>query len=75
MSATAAPRPRAERGGLRARLDAVLRVVRALIGVPDYDRYCAHMRQHHPGCAVMTRDEFARARMNDKYSRPGSRCC
>lgn len=49
--------------------------VRAIIGVPDYGRYLSHMRQAHPGDRVMTETEFNLARMNDRYSRPGTRCC
>ena len=75
MSARADAAPRAGLGGVRERIELVLRVVRTMIGVPDYDRYCAHMRERHPSCAPMTRDEFIRARMNDRYQRPGSRCC
>ena len=57
------------------RVRRVLRVVRAIIGEPDYDRYVAHMRDHHPGCEMASRDEFMRQRMESRYSRPGTRCC
>jgi uncharacterized short protein YbdD (DUF466 family) len=60
---------------LLARLQRVLRVIRSIIGAPDYERYVAHMESHHPGCAVMSRDEFMRQRLESRYSRPGSRCC
>ena len=50
-------------------------IVRRVIGVPDYERYLAHVRQCHPGTVPMTRPEFERARLDDKYSRPGQRCC
>jgi uncharacterized short protein YbdD (DUF466 family) len=60
---------------LRERVRRVLRVVRTMIGEPDYDRYVAHMRQHHPGCEMASRDEFMRQRMESRYSRPGTRCC
>jgi uncharacterized short protein YbdD (DUF466 family) len=58
-----------------ARVRRVLRVVRTVIGAPDYDRYIAHMRDHHPGCEVASRDEFMTQRLESRYSRPGSRCC
>ena len=48
--------------------------VRAVLGVPDYDRYLAHMRSAHPGDRVMSETEFRLARMNDRYNRT-SRCC
>ena len=50
-------------------------IVRRLIGVPDYERYVAHVRAMHPGCEPMPRDAFMRKRMEDRYSRPGARCC
>ena len=60
---------------LLARLRRVLRVVRTIIGAPDYDRYVQHMREHHPECALASRDEFMQQRLESRYSRPGSRCC
>jgi uncharacterized short protein YbdD (DUF466 family) len=50
-------------------------VVRRIVGVPDYDRYLAHVRSCHPGTEPMSRAEFERSRLEDKYSRPGQRCC
>ncbi|MGH7604753.1 MAG: YbdD/YjiX family protein [Gemmatimonadaceae bacterium] len=49
--------------------------LRAMLGVADYDRYLAHMRNVHPGDRVMTETEFTHAWMNDRYNRPGTRCC
>ena len=48
--------------------------VRAILGVPDYDRYLAHMRAAHPGDRVMSETEFRHTRMNERYNR-ASRCC
>jgi len=56
-------------------LERTLKVVRTVIGAPDYERYVAHMRDHHPECEVASRDEFMRQRLETRYSRPGSRCC
>lgn len=53
----------------------VAAVVRQIIGAPDYERYVEHARQCHPGDQVLSRDEFYRSIVNDKYSRPGQRCC
>jgi uncharacterized short protein YbdD (DUF466 family) len=50
-------------------------VIRRVIGVPDYERYVAHVRERHAGAAPMSREEFERSRLEDKYSRPGQRCC
>ena len=60
---------------LPAALKRVGDIVRRLVGVPDYDRYVAHVRECHPGQPPMSRDEFERSRLEDKYSRPGQRCC
>jgi uncharacterized short protein YbdD (DUF466 family) len=57
------------------RLHRVLAIVRTIIGVPDYEYYLRHMRARHPECAVLTQGEFARQRLEARYSRPGSRCC
>ena len=48
--------------------------VRAILGVPDYDRYLTHMRTAHPGDRIMSETEFRVTRMNDRYNRT-SRCC
>ena len=60
---------------LRARFAAVARVIRQIIGVPDYERYVAHLRAAHPGCEPVGREAFMQERLEARYSRPGSRCC
>ncbi|HEV2181618.1 MAG TPA: YbdD/YjiX family protein [Gemmatimonadaceae bacterium] len=60
---------------IRSHLAAAARIARSIVGAPDYDRYLAHMRRRHPAQRPLTRDEFARARMEDRYNRPGARCC
>lgn len=59
----------------RASIERAACVVRRIIGVPDYDRYLAHMAAHHPHATPLTSREFERQRLADRYSRPGSRCC
>ena len=66
---------RAGRQSVAAWLQQALRVVRTVIGAPDYDRYVAHMRERHPDCAIASRDEFMTHRLESRYSRPGNRCC
>lgn len=56
-------------------LDGIGRVLRAVLGVPDYERYVEHCRLHHPGTQLLTHDEFLHDRLDRKYSQPGSRCC
>jgi uncharacterized short protein YbdD (DUF466 family) len=58
-----------------SRVRRALRVLRTIIGAPDYERYIAHMRAQHPECDVVSRDEFMKQRLESRYSKPGSRCC
>ncbi len=60
---------------LSEKLRSLQSLVHRIIGAPDYEAYLSHVRQCHPEGAVMTRDEFVAARLADRYSRPGSRCC
>ena len=59
----------------RGPMAAIARVVRQIIGVPDYERYVAHLREAHPGCEPISRDEFMRERLEARYNKPGSKCC
>jgi uncharacterized short protein YbdD (DUF466 family) len=43
-------------------------------GERAYERYCAHVRAHHPERRVPSEKEFYLARLKEKYTRP-SRCC
>ena len=54
---------------------ALRRVLHQVIGAPDYERYVEHVQKCHPGQAILSRDEFATQRLEDRYSRPGNRCC
>ncbi len=62
-------------GGAAVRMQAWVRTLRTIIGVPDYDRYRRHMEANHPGCAILSPAEFAKERLEARYSKPGSRCC
>ena len=67
--------PESRLPSLAARMRSVARVVRTIIGAPDYDRYVAHARRCHPDRVPLSRDEFARERLQARYSQPGNRCC
>lgn len=56
-------------------VDSVARTLRAILGVPDYNRYLEHCRTHHPETDPMTQDQFSRDVFERKYSKPGTRCC
>jgi uncharacterized short protein YbdD (DUF466 family) len=60
---------------LRSRIDKVLRVVKTIIGVPDYERYLKLQCERHPDQTPLTKDEFYVDRMKAKYTRVGQRCC
>ena len=59
----------------RARLSALARALHRILGAPDYDAYLAHHARCHAGVAPLSRDEFVRRRQEERYSRPGARCC
>jgi uncharacterized short protein YbdD (DUF466 family) len=54
---------------------AIAKAIRQIVGVPDYDAYVRHMRAHHPEAELVTPDAFMRNCWEEKYSRPGHRCC
>ncbi len=56
-------------------LKQALAIVRRIIGVPDYEGYVAHVRDRHPGEIPLSRVEFERRCLEDRYNRPGTRCC
>jgi len=60
---------------LFTKISAGARIVRRVIGVPDYEAYVSHLRMCHPEAEPLSRDRFVRERMEARYSRPGSRCC
>ena len=59
---------------IRVRLARVGAIVRRILGVPDYERYLAHVQVAHPGQVPMTEKEFFRERLEGR-AKPGSRCC
>ena len=54
---------------------AAAQTLRTVVGAPDYERYVAHVRRHHPECRPLTREAFVRERLEARYSKPGARCC
>jgi uncharacterized short protein YbdD (DUF466 family) len=49
--------------------------VRRIAGMPDYAAYLAHLRQHHPECAVPNEREYYELYLQRRYEGTGSRCC
>ena len=60
---------------LRLTLARVGAILRAIVGAPDYERYCGHMRRRHPGAALLTAAEYVALRQRDRFERPGGKCC
>ena len=53
-----------------------LAAVELVAGLPDYDRYVAHLRLQHPQAEVLSRDAFFRARQQARFGAGGGlRCC
>ncbi|MBF0136621.1 MAG: putative selenoprotein [Magnetococcales bacterium] len=54
------------------------KAARLVVGMPDYENYVQHQRQHHPEQPVMTLAAFVQERQEARYGgrggRPG-RCC
>ena len=50
-------------------------LARQLIGAPDYERYLAHVRARHPGAEPIAYREFYQLRLEERYNRPGAKCC
>ncbi len=56
-------------------IERIAKVVRRVIGVPDYDAYLAHLAACHPDEAAVTRDVFHRDALVRRQAKVGSRCC
>ncbi|NNM52708.1 MAG: YbdD/YjiX family protein [Pseudomonadales bacterium] len=48
-------------------LDYVRRLIRALIGAPDYQAYYQHRQAAHPGEPVMSEQAFFMQRQSSRY--------
>ena len=57
------------------KLSSIARALRAVLGAPNYEQYLAHVRGSHAGRTPMSREQFVAERMENRYSKPGSRCC
>jgi uncharacterized short protein YbdD (DUF466 family) len=52
-----------------------VQTARLCCGVPDYDAYVKHLREHHPEREVPSYEEFFRERQVARYKGTGGRCC
>ncbi|MGD0991621.1 MAG: YbdD/YjiX family protein [Gemmatimonadales bacterium] len=52
------------------------RVVRQVVGAPDYERYLEHQAAHHPLCAPLTPREYYAEFVTRRFGSAGpTRCC
>jgi uncharacterized short protein YbdD (DUF466 family) len=57
------------------RLRKLLSSMKALVGMPDYDRYVEHRRVCHPGEPILSRQEHYVEYVQRRYGTGGGRCC
>ena len=69
--AGSAPRRPLELPGFQRLVSAL----KAVAGMPDYDRYLAHRQARHPGEPVLSRREHYEQYITGRYTRDGGRCC
>ena len=55
--------------------DTVRWYVRGVTRADAYDRYVAHLRDRHPGCAIPTERDFWRETYAQMERNPATRCC
>ncbi len=60
---------------LRARLQLLRQACRQMFGIPDFDRYCAHMQAKHPGAPLLSEREFHAMAIDRRYGAARPRCC
>jgi len=65
----------ASAGKLHRGIRALRQACRQIVGIPDHERYLAHMAEHHPGEPVLSREEYFARAIDRKYGRSGPRCC
>ena len=69
-SSAVTPRP-----GLRDYARTLRQGCRQVFGIPDYERYLAHMAAQHPGEPLMSQRDFFAQSIDRKYGKSGPRCC
>lgn len=57
-------------------IEKLRRMAHMMVGMPDYDSYLRHMREHHADSPAMDRTAFFRERQEARYGgRNGGKCC
>ncbi len=60
---------------MRDELEAALRVIRRIAGMPDYAAYLEHLKRCHPGEPLPTEREFYDSYLQSRYGDGPTRCC
>jgi uncharacterized short protein YbdD (DUF466 family) len=60
---------------MRAKLRRALRVLRQVVGAPDYERYLEHQARCHPGAAPLSRRAFYADFVSWRFGPGPTRCC
>ncbi len=61
--------------GWRGRLREAGTVFRQVFGIPDYERYLAHVAACHPGAPVLSKRDWCAQMIDRKYGKRVGRCC
>jgi uncharacterized short protein YbdD (DUF466 family) len=59
---------------LLQRLQGIARALNGMFGIPDYDRYVREFSARYPDETPLTREEFEKDRLHNRYVKPGNRC-
>lgn len=63
---------RSESRDFLGRLTATLK---RIVGMPNYEAYVAHLREHHPECPLPSEREYFAIYLKGRYEGVGNRCC
>ncbi len=66
---------RAFSGAMQKGWKGAVQTARLSCGVPDYDVYVKHLREHHPEREIPSYRAFFRERQVARYKGTGGRCC
>lgn len=56
-------------------LDRLLRALRRIAGMPDYESYVEHLRRCHPGYSIPSERQFFADFVRARYGDGPTRCC
>ena len=60
---------------MRAELQAFVRTLRRVVGMPDYQAHLEHLRRRHPDRPLPSEREFFDQFVRTRYSDGPTRCC